>query len=112
MNKWFVSSIALCAVGGVVFAQGVGRPEGVPGAIPGDPGVRQGLGVMRGMGGGASVAASDRYVYVLRGDTLMQLSVDGLRVVGQTKLPSVASDFRGGEGGGRRDRNAQPPSVD
>ena len=112
MNKWFVGLAAMFAVGGVVYAQGFGRPDAVPGQVPGEPGVRQGLGVMRGLGGGASVAASDRFVYVLRGDTLMQLSVDGLKVVSQTKLPSVNGEGRGGEGGGRRDRNAQPPTVD
>ena len=112
MNKWFVGFASMLMIGGVVYAQGFGRPENVPGQVPGEPGVRQGLGVMRGLGGGASVAASDRYVYVLRGDTLMQLSVDGLKVVGQTKLPSVAGDTRGGEGGGRRNRDAQPPTVD
>lgn len=112
MNKWFIGLASMLAICGVVYAQGFNRPENIPGQVPGEPGVRQGLGVMRGLGGSASVAASDRYVYVLRGDTLMQLSVDGLKVVSQTKLPSVAGDVRGGEGGGRPDRAAQPPTVD
>lgn len=111
MNKWFACILSIFVIGSIVYAQGLGGREVVPGVVPGqEPNVRPG--VMRGLGSGASVAASDRYVYVLRGDTLMQLSVEGLKVVSQTRLPSAVGDFRGGEGGGRRDRNAQPPSVD
>jgi hypothetical protein len=109
MNKVLVSLAASLAVLGVVFAQVPGgfqgqdapRPVGVPG----------GGGGMR-AGGGASVAASGNYVYVVSGNTLYQFSVDGLKLVAKTTLPTVdrggvdGSAGRG-QGGGRRN---DPPA--
>lgn len=68
--------------GGGFGGGGQGQPGG-PG-FPGGPGV----GPMRGFGMGAPVmTATDRFVYVLRGNTLYQFSVDGLRLVNQAQLP-------------------------
>jgi hypothetical protein len=100
MNKFWISLAAFVTVAGVVFAQELGRPQ-----VPGSPEVRPGLGqVMR--GGSASVAASEKYVYVLRGDTLYQYLAEGMRPTGQTRLqPSVD-----GPGGGRRNRDNNLPT--
>ena len=107
MNKLLVSLAASLAVLGVVFAQVPGgfagqdapRPAGFPG---------QGGG-MRAGGGGSSVAASGNYVYVVSGNTLYQFSVDGLKLVAKTTLPTVdrggvdGSAGRG-QGGGKQGR--------
>ncbi len=100
MNKLLVSLAASLAVLGVVFAQVPGgfagqdapRPAGFPG---------QGGG-MRAGGGGSSVAASGNYVYVVSGNTLYQFSVDGLKLVAKTTLPTV--ERGGGQGGGKQGR--------
>ena len=102
MNKMLVSLAASLAVLGVVFAQ-------VPGGVQGQEGPRvpgQGGGMRA--GGGASVAASGNYVYVVSGNTLFQFSVDGLKLVAKTTLPTVdrggvdGAAGRGQGGGGRR----------
>jgi len=100
MNKVLVSLAASLAVLGVVFAQVPGgfqgqdtpRPAGVPG---------QGGGRVGG-GGGSSVAASGNYVYVVSGNTLYQFSVDGLKLVAKTTLPTA--ERGGGQGGGKQGR--------
>ncbi len=100
MNKVLVSLAASLAVLGVVFAQVPGgfagqdapRPAGFPG---------QGGG-MRAGGGGSSVAASGNYVYVVSGNTLYQFSVDGLKLVAKTTLPTA--ERGGGQGGGKQGR--------
>jgi hypothetical protein len=100
MNKVLVSLAASLAVLGVVFAQVPGgfagqdapRPAGFPG---------QGGG-MRAGGGGSSVAASGNYVYVVSGNTLYQFSVDGLKLVAKTTLPTT--ERGGGQGGGKQGR--------
>lgn len=114
MNKWFAGLSVLALIAGVVYAQELGAPQ-VPGNRPGPLGSFQG---MRANGGG-SVAASDKYVYVLRGDVLYQYTAEGLKPASQVSLPASngnrergGGDRNGGEGGGRRDRNAQPPTVD
>jgi hypothetical protein len=115
MNRMILSVVAVSALTTALFAQvpgGFGPQEGrVPGQVPAGQGFGQAL---RG-GGSASVAASDRYVYVLRGNTLFQYSADGLKLVAKTELPAV--EARGGvdgsagrgQGGGRGNRDAQPP---
>ena len=86
MNKILVSLAASLAVLGVVFAQVPGGFQGQEGPRPaGAPG--QGGGMRA--GGGASVAASGNYVYVVSGNTLYQFSVDGLKLVAKTTLPTV-----------------------
>jgi hypothetical protein len=100
MNKLLVSLAASLAVLGVVFAQVPGgfagqdapRPAGFPG---------QGGG-MRAGGGSSSVAASGNYVYVVSGNTLYQFSVDGLKLVAKTTLPTA--ERGGGQGGGKQGR--------
>jgi hypothetical protein len=57
--------------------------------------------MMRGMMGGGMqpvVTATERYVYVLRGDTLFQYSAEGLKLVAKATLPQ--DQRQGGPGGG------------
>ena len=108
MNKILVSLAASLAVLGVVFAQVPGGFQGQEGPRPaGVPG--QGGGMRA--GGGASVAASGNYVYVVSGNTLFQFSVDGLKLVAKTTLPTVERggvDGSAGRGGGGGRRNDPP----
>jgi len=105
MNKVLVSLAASLAVLGVVFAQVPGGFGGQDAPRPAGPG--QGGG--RAGGGGSSVAASGNYVYVVSGNTLYQFSVDGLKLVAKTTLPTVdrggvdGSAGRG-QGGGKQGR--------
>ena len=100
MNKVLVSLAASLAVLGVVFAQVPGGFQGQEGprpvGVPGQGGGRA--------GGGASVAASGNYVYVVSGNTLYQFSVDGLKLVAKTTLPTTARGEGRGEGGGKQGR--------
>ena len=106
MNKVLVSLAACLAVLGVVFAQ-------VPGGFAGQDAPRP---VGAGQGGGRAgggmqpvVTATERYVYVLRGDTLLQYSAEGLKLIAKTTLPTVdrggvdGSAGRG-QGGGKQGR--------
>ena len=99
MNKVLVSLAASLAVLGVVFAQvpgGFGGQDAPrPAGVPGQGGGRVG-------GGGSSVAASGNYVYVVSGNTLYQFSVDGLKLVAKTTLPTA--ERGGGQGGGKQGR--------
>ena len=108
MNKILVSLAASLAVLGVVFAQVPGGFQGQEGPRPaGVPG--QGGGMRA--GGGASVAASGNYVYVVSGNTLYQFSVDGLKLVAKTTLPTVERggvDGSAGRGGGGGRKNNPP----
>ena len=108
MNKVLVSLAASLAVLGVVFAQVPGGFQEAPrpGQVPFP------LGQVGGMKtGGGSVAASGNFVYVLSGNTLYQFSVDGLKLVAKTTLPTVRGgedgSFGRGQGGGRRN---DPPA--
>jgi len=98
MNKVLVSLAASLAVLGVVFAQ---VPGGFQGQDAPRPAGGQGGG-MRAGGGGSSVAASGNYVYVVSGNTLYQFSVDGLKLVAKTTLPTA--ERGGGQGGGKQGR--------
>ena len=103
MNKVLVSLAASLAVLGVVFAQVPGGIQEAP--RPGQTPFPLGQGGgMRAGGGGASVAASGNYVYVVSGNTLYQFSVDGLKLVAKTTLPTVdrgGVDGAAGRGQGR-----------
>ena len=80
--------------GGGGFGGGQGGPGG------GGFGGGQGGGMMRGMMGGGMqpvVTATERYVYVLRGDTLFQYSAEGLKLVAKATLPQ--DQRQGGPGG-------------
>ena len=105
MNKIIISVATVMAVLGVVFAQ-------VPGGFPGgQEGPRpQGAGQTR-TGGGSSVAAAGNYVYVVSGNNLFQFSVDGLKLVAKTTIPTVERQGRGGVDGaaGRNRPDNQPP---
>ena len=109
MNKILVSLAASLAVFGLGFAQ---VPSGIQEAPrPGQTPFPLGQGGMRVSGGSGSVAASGNYVYVLSGNTLYQFSVDGLKLVAKTTLPTVRGgedgSFGRGQGGGRRN---DPPA--
>ena len=61
------------------------------------------MGPMMGMGGGgASITATEKHVYVLRGDQLLQYSVDGLKLTAKATLPRPErpEGGPGGPGGG------------
>ena len=109
MNKILVSLAASLAVLGVVFAQVPGGIQEAP--RPGQTPFPLGQSGMRMGGGGGSVAASGNFVYVLSGNTLYQFSVDGLKLVAKTTLPTVRGgedgSFGRGQGGGRRN---DPPA--
>ena len=83
--------------------QGGGFPGGGgQGGFPGGPGGQGGgfpgggpMGMMRGPGGGASLTATDKYVYVLQGNMLYQYSVEGLKLTAKVQLPQQ----QGGPGG-------------
>ena len=100
MNKVLVSLAASLAVLGLGFAQVPGGVQEAP--RPGQVPFPLGQGGMRVGGGGSSVAASGNYVYVLSGNTLYQFSVDGLKLVAKTTLPT-AERGQGGRGQGRPD---------
>jgi hypothetical protein len=107
MNKVLVSLSASLAVLGLGFAQVPGGIQEAPrpGQTPFPLGQAGGIRA----GGGASVAASGNYVYVVSGNTLYQFSVDGLKLVAKTTLPTVdrggvdGSAGRG-QGGGKQGR--------
>lgn len=113
MNKLVVSLVASLAVLGVVFAQvpGVtGGPQEAP--RPGQTPFPLGqAGGMRAGGGGASVAASGNFVYVVSGNTLYQFSVDGLKLVTKATLPTTSRGEGGGNGGGGGRGNRNNPPV-
>jgi hypothetical protein len=100
MNKVLVSLAASLAVFGLGFAQVPGGVQEAP--RPGQVPFPLGQGGMRVGGGGSSVAASGNYVYVVSGNTLYQFSVDGLKLVAKTTLPT-AERGQGGRGQGRPD---------
>lgn len=50
-----------------------------------------------------AMTATDRHVYVLRGNTLYQFDVNGLKLVGQAQLPEMPPGGR--PGGGRASGN-------
>lgn len=69
---------------------GPGGPAG-PGG-PGMMGPPPGMMGMMGMGGGGTVlAATDKFVYVVRGDTLYQFDADRLALVKQATIPGGAA---------------------
>ena len=113
MNKILVSLAASLAVLGVVFAQVPGGIQEAPrpGQTPFPLG--QGGGMMRMGGSSSSVAASGNYVYVVSGNTLYQFSVDGLKLVAKTTLPTASRGESGGQGAGRGEgggnRRNNPP---
>ena len=88
--------------GGGGFPGGQGGPGGGGFGGPGGGGFPggQGGGMMRGMMGGGMqpvVTATERYVYVLRGDTLYQYSAEGLKLIAKATLPQ--DQRQGGPGG-------------
>lgn len=91
--------------GGGGFPGGQGGPGGggfggPGGGFPGGQGGFGGGGMMRGMMGGGMqpvVTATERYVYVLRGDTLFQYSAEGLKLIAKATLPQ--DQRQGGPGG-------------
>ena len=99
MNKIVISLAALLSISVIVFAQGqgVGGPEARP-----NQGGGQGQGVRQ--QSGVAVSSDGKFVYVVSAGTLYQYSVDGLKLVSKTQLPTPE---RNGQGGGRREN----PSI-
>ena len=71
-----------------------------------------GMGMMG--GGAATIAATDKYVYILRGNTLYQYSVEGLKLLAKTEIPQPPRPAGGlgggGFGGPPPDGNGPPPA--
>ncbi|MGC4044920.1 MAG: hypothetical protein QM758_14090 [Armatimonas sp.] len=88
------------------FGGGFGGGQG--GGFPGGPP----MGMMgMGGGGGASITATDKYVYVLRGNTLYQFAAEGLKMLGKAELPQPPRpQGLGGQGGGAFGDPPPPPS--
>jgi len=107
MNKFVISLAATLAVFGVVFAQVPGGFQEAPrpGQVPFPLG--QGGGMRIG-GSAASVAATEKYVYVVSNGTLFQFSAEGLRLVTKTNIPTVERQGRGGVDGAAGRRNNPP----
>lgn len=139
------SALTICAAATMQHAQaqrgggqgggggfgGQGGGQGFPGGggqggFPGGPGGQGGgfpgggpMGMMRGPGGGASLTATDKYVYVLQGNMLYQYSVDGLKLTAKVQLPQQQGGpggpggFPGGPGGPPEGGfGGPPPSAD
>jgi hypothetical protein len=106
MNKVLVSLAASLAVFGLGFAQVPGGAQEAP--RPGQVPFPLGQGGMRVGGGGSSVAAPGNYVYVVSGNTLYQFSVDGLKLVAKTTLPTVRGGEDGSSGRGQGGRRNDP----
>ena len=126
-DKWIAGGWALlgatltvgaAAVITTAQAQDQGQPPAPGQGQPGGGGFGQGGGGgfgggMRFGGGGAPViTATERFVYVLRGNTLYQFDANGLRLLAQADLPAMAGGGRnlggagdGAGGAGTRRRN-------
>ena len=85
--------------GGGGFQGGPGGFQGGGGGQGGFPGMGGPMGMMGG-GGGASIAATDKYVYVVRGNTLYQYAVEGLKLLAKAELPQQPRPQGGGGFGG------------
>jgi hypothetical protein len=92
LGTW-IPSVALAVACSLAQAQdrpppppgGPGMAEhGKPGM--GGPGMRD-HGMMMHMMSRPTMTATDKYVYILRGDTLYQFSADGLKLLGKAELP-------------------------
>jgi hypothetical protein len=94
-GAWIATAtlIAACSFG-IASAHAQDRPpppggpsmaeHGKPGM--GGPGMRD-HGMMMHMMSRPTMTATDKYVYILRGDTLYQFSADGLKLLGKAELP-------------------------
>ena len=83
--------------------RGRGRPGGRGGGFSrGGPG---GMMSMRGMTGSAAICATEKYVYVVRGNTLYQFESNGLKLIAKTSLEEMPE----GMGFGRRGEGREGP---
>ena len=102
-----VGGAALFAVGYLwtAPAQAQDRPPMGQGPGMGGPGMGgqgMGPGMMR-MGPPPAIVATEKYVYVLRGETLYQFSADGLRLLARSELPRPEPrEFPDGKGPPRK----------
>jgi hypothetical protein len=89
-----ISTLALAVA--CSFAQAQDRPPppmGGPGMAEhgkpgmGGPGMRDHGMMMMHMMSRPTMTATDKHVYILRGDTLYQFSADGLKLLGKAELP-------------------------
>lgn len=99
---------------------GLNPPQGGP---PGGPGQRgqggpgagprfQGGGMMGMMGGSASIAVDGNFLYIVRGNQILKLDKNSLKVVAQGELPMPQmpqGGFGQNRGGGDRGGNVPPP---
>ena len=81
-----VAALAAAGYCWMASAQAQDRPPTPQGPAMGGPGGMAGPGMMR-MGPPPILTATDKYVYVLRGETLYQFSADGLRLLAKSELP-------------------------
>ena len=83
MNKFLVSIAALAVVGSLVWAQQEAPRPGQGPKFDTPQGFRGG-----GNGGG-TIAVSEKYVFVLRGDMVYKYNVDTMVKLSETQLPPV-----------------------
>ena len=83
MNKFLVSIAALAVVGSLVWAQ---QEAPRPGQ---GPKFETPQGVRSGGNGGGTIAVSEKYVFVLRGDVVYKFNIDTMVKLSETQLPPV-----------------------
>ena len=88
MNKFFVSIAALAVVGSLVWAQ---QEAPRPGQ---GPKFETPQGVRGGGNGGGTIAVSEKYVFVLRGDVVYKYNIDTMVKLSETQLPAVVRGNR------------------
>jgi hypothetical protein len=92
ISTW-ITGAALAAACSLAQAQDRPPPPGGPGMAEHDkpgmgaPGMRDHRMMMMRMMSRPTMTATDKYVYILRGDTLYQFSADGLKLLGKAELP-------------------------
>lgn len=102
-----VTVLALVIVGGLVQGRAAAQPAPPEGpdqpGRPGIPGGGMGL-MMRMMPVPGSLAVTDKYVYVLYGNTLYQFDAEDLTQLNKVTLEVEMPPFPPGMGGGRGGR--------
>ena len=103
-------AVALAQPGEQGGAPGGGGGAGGPGmpGMGGGPGMMGGpfMGMRGGPPGSVAVTATDKYLFIVRGNTVFQLDVNTLEILKQKELPEPerGGPDRQGMGGGARQR--------